>query len=264
MQNNRFILASLLALALTACGGGGGDDGVQVNQATKPNQSTTVELRGEINIQAGGALKFTNPKNDSMQTLNILDAHGENLIIVPDNNDGKIYDGIEAYDSNTKVRRLVGANLSYARWGIISFTGKNKEDIRTYRFFNGIPTVKSDLPKGTAQYKGYAVASIHVPKADTAYITETDTGTSLLNVDFSKKEVDLEITLKKNGKLTFDKATFTDMDGKTYYDNYRNNSGNNAFAGAFYGSQAAETAGLFGITKDNKHIEGAFGAKKTE
>ncbi|MBO7380944.1 MAG: hypothetical protein J6U05_04640, partial [Neisseriaceae bacterium] len=101
-----------------------------------------------------------------------------NIEILPPNVSGSI---VETYEGSTGIRRTVGGNLSYARYGIISYD-KEKKD---YVFFQGIPSVS--IPKsGTATYKGYAVA---IRPSD----REISKGTSSFRVDFTNKTLTGEI-----------------------------------------------------------------------
>lgn len=273
MKNTFALIAILSALTLTACGGGGGSSDkpnqspVSVNQPIDPNKPSAKELEGGIFWDNKSAIKNLDPNNKTWKIINIYDEIGYDLVILPDNAGNSIYDKTMAYDKDMQVRRLVGANLSYARWGIISFSWKNG-DFFNVHFYKGEPTDKKEVPTtGTAVYQGYAIASVHDSnqqyndKMDFYKIVETDTGTSTVNVDFAKKTVDVSITLNKAGKLSFDVAKITD-DGKATYSNMANDN-SFSIAGVFYGPKAVETAGsFFSNDKKGKVYIGNFGAKK--
>ena len=238
----------LSLLTLTACGGGGGSDRpVTVNSPTdggnpvvNPNQQLDYDyyiFKDSLPLDYEEDKQASNyPQN----RLNIMNLDGRNIEIVPPNVSGSV---IETYEGSTGIRRTVGGNLSYARYGVISYE-KEKKD---YSFYQGIPS--SSIPKsGTATYKGGAVAFRPSDRV-------VSKGTSSFEVDFKVKTVKGEIDTEKFGKVTLNGGIKEDWGG----------FGGGTFQGAFYGDNAAEMAGEFtrhDTSNPKNDIYGTFGAKK--
>ena len=246
MQSNRLILAILLTFALTACGGGGGDDGVKVNPQTNGGDNVTQELDVGYKIFSNG-IEVDDEEEDNagdlypQNRLNVMNLDGRNLVIIPD---GVQSQSILRTEDST-MRRWVGANLSYARYGVIAFD-KEKKD---YLFFQGIETKEKDMPTDNGvKYSGYAVAYRIADRA-------LDKGTVSFTADFKDKKMTGSINLDNFGTLKYDNINIDEhecdgiqWDGKT----------TNKIQGSFYGEKAAEMAGGF----DGQGIKGTFGAKK--
>lgn len=257
MKNTFALITILSALTLTACGGGGSDSPVAVNQPTNsgnpvvnPNQQLVYdyliyENGTEISVANGWANADPYPQN----RLNIMNIDGRNIEIVPAGVSGAV---LELEDKSKGIRKTVGGNLSYGRYGIISYDKENKD----YEFFQGIPSIS--IPKaGTATYKGYAVAI-------RPYDRVISKGTSSFNVDFGKKTLSGEIKTEKFGNFKFDTGEI-----KQYNDfSFRNTDVNKPDIGGigeFVGDNAAEMVGSFSHLDHNNpknNISGTFGAKK--
>ena len=247
MQNNRFILAGLLAIALTACGGGGGDDdGVKVNQPTNGGDNATQELDIGYKIYSNG--KRVDDEDDEhadehpQNRLNVMNLDGRNLVIIPDNVKSQ---GVLRLEDSTTKRWVGGADLSYARYGVVSYIKENKD----YLFFQGIQTKEKDMPTDNGvKYSGNAVAYRIADRA-------LDKGTVEFTANFKDKKMSGSIKLDNFGTLKYDTISIEEnefhgsqWDGKT----------TNKIQGSFYGAKAAEMAGGF----DGQGIKGTFGAKK--
>ena len=250
MQNNRFILAGLLAIALTACGGGGGDDdGVKVNQPTNGGDNATQKVNNVSYMKFSEGQRIKGDDSGEFPQLNIMNLDGRNLEIIPANVSSK--STIQTNDSN--ISRLVGANLSYARYGVISY----KKDKRDYIFWQGILTQENDMPNvNNVQYNGYAVG---YRRADGA----TDKGTSSFTAHFKDKKMTGTIKLEKFGTFQFDDIK---IDKNTFEGTQEVKVPNQSLptyhniSGGFYGAKAEEVAG--GFFNSGKEIIGTFGAKK--
>ena len=255
MKNTFALIAIFSALTLTACGGGGGSDSpVSVNQPTNggnpvvnPNQPLNYDYAiFENGKRVDGPSWADNAEPTYPQNrLNIMNLDGRNLEILPTGVTGSI---VSLEDKSKGIRKTVGGNLSYARYGIISYD-KEKKD---YVFFQGIPSVS--IPKsGTATYKGYAVA---IRPSD----REISKGTSSFSVDFANKTLTGEIKTEKFGDFVFNQGTI-DKDDSFYIKDDKNLIG----YGEFAGTNAAEMAGEFSqrdASNPKNDIYGTFGAKK--
>ncbi|MBQ9682248.1 MAG: transferrin-binding protein-like solute binding protein [Neisseriaceae bacterium] len=243
MKRTFALVATLSLLTLTACGGGS-DSPVAVNQPTNsgnPVVNPNQQLDYDYVVFKNGT--NTNADHDDgypQNRLNIMNLDGRNIEILPPNVSGSI---VETYEGSTGIRRTVGGNLSYARYGVISYE-KEKKD---YSFYQGIPS--ASIPKtGTATYKGGAVAFRPADRA-------VSKGTSSFNVDFAQKTVVGEIDTEKFGKVSLNGGIKEDWGG----------FGGGNFQGAFYGDNAAEMAGEFtrhDTSNPKNDIYGTFGAKK--
>ena len=265
MNAKLLTLTALSVFALAACGGGGSDSPVQTTQSTKqdnnvkPQQSQQqsqkpqqqqqqqqVKLDVEYEIYRNGkeinnddAAEDKYPQN----RLNVMNLDGRNLVIIPDGVQSK---GILRLEDSTMKRWVGGADLSYARYGVISYLKENKD----YIFVQGVEsqeTKKWDMPNTNGViYKGNAVA-YHI--SDGAL----DKGTVTFTANFKNKNMSGSINLKQFGTLSFDNIK---IDGN----DFEGGSGARKIEGDFYGAKAAEMAGEF-EAKD-KGIIGVFGAKK--
>ena len=254
MNAKLLTLTALSVFALAACGGGGSDSPVQTTQPTKqPNNtkpSTPVadgKLDVEYEIYRNGREIDDDKAEDKypQNRLNVMNLDGRNLVIIPDGVQSK---GILRLEDRTMKRWVGGADLSYARYGVISYLKENKD----YIFVQGIEsqeTKKLDMPNTNGViYKGNAVA-YRISDGT------LDKGTVEFTANFAAKSKNMNgsINLEKFGTLTYNniKIDGNDFEGK---------SGARKIDGDFYGPKAAEMAGEF-EAKD-KGIIGVFGAKK--
>lgn len=262
MNAKLFTLTTFSLLVLTACGGGGSADNpnnspVVVNSPTKQQGTFDAQIfsNGVETFHEWGLSNSGNPL-DLELGLNVLNLEGRQLEIIPTNISGSM---IETTEGSTGIRRTVGGNLSYARYGVISLNNEKKD----YVFFQGIQS--STIPTtGTATYKGYAVAYRPADRL-------VSKGTSSFEVNFANKTLTGEINTEKFGNFKF-------TDGEIHHkaNNFKNgdfsfknlNATNAIFGdGGFYGENAAEMAGSFVVRTQNSAISkndiyGTFGAKK--
>ena len=247
MQNNRLILAGLLAFALTACGGGGGDDGVKVNPQTNGGDNVTQELDIGYKIYSNGQRVDDDDEDNAadlhpQNRLNVMNLDGRNLVIIPNGVQSK---GILRTEDSTMKRWVGGADLSYARYGVVSYVKENKD----YLFFQGIETKEKDMPTDNGvKYSGNAVAYRIADRA-------LDKGTVSFTADFKDRKMTGSINLEKFGTLKYDDIK---IDGNEFDGIQWNATTANTIEGSFYGKNAAEMAGGF----DGQGIKGTFGAKK--
>lgn len=252
MKNTFALMATLSALTLTACGGGGGSDSpVSVNPQTNGGNNV-VPLSYDYAIFENGERVDENNSEPTypQNRLNIMNLDGRNLEILPTGVTGSI---VSLEDKSKGIRKTVGGNLSYARYGIISYD-KEKKD---YVFYQSIASETSIIPKtGTATYKGYAVA---IRPSD----REISKGTSSFNVDFDKKTLTGEIKTEKFGNFVFNQGEIHK------YNNFSLKGDKNLLGtGEFAGKNAEEITGYFSQKEDRSYnpskndIYGTFGAKK--
>lgn len=274
---NKCLLAISTAsfLALTACGGG--DNGVQVNSPTNPNNSannssnnpnkpisnsdefTLAQIATWNGLIDEGVVQFKSKtavgKNNSTEKFNKLTVAGKEIEIIPPEYDtynldsGYIrYDNMSTADKDkyfVDVGMTAGTNpnstgTAYARYGIV----EDKVNKTVSVFYQGVPT--KDMPTtGTAEYKGHSIA--YQPYEKIRYY-----GDAQFNVDFANKQITGNIQYiyspKNPATLSIDsKITGTTFKGTNYQ-------------GQFYGPNAQNIAGSF-VDKERK-IQGVFGANK--
>lgn len=252
MNAKLLTLTALSVFALAACGGGGSDSPVQTTQPTKqPNNTkpTTHVADGKLDVEYeiyrnGREIDDDKAEDKYPQNrLNVMNLDGRNLVIIPD---GLQSQGILRLEDSTIKRWVGGADLSYARYGVISYLKENKD----YIFVQGIEsqeTKKWDMPNTNGViYKGNAVA---YRISDGAL----DKGTVEFTANFAAKNKNMNgsIKLEKFGTLTYNNIK---IDGN----DFEGGAGLRKIDGNFYGPQATEMAGEF----EDKGIIGVFGAKK--
>lgn len=275
-------LTSISLCMLTACGGG--ESGVSLNSSVNPNVSITVtggsgnnntpatggngnnntpatsnslpEQQGEtmywrdyLVYENGKVVRSTTagfpdaetgyPQND----FRLMNLDGRQFQIIPTGNTDKTV--IETDDKAKGIRSFIGANLSYARYGVVLYD-KEKTD---YVFYQGYATDEKQMPQtGTAKYTGYAIAYRASDRA-------VSKGSSSFDVDFGAKTVKGTVALDKFGS-----HSLTAKINGHRIDYVDNNSGING--GYFYGKNAQEMAGDFTVSHQGEYIDGNFGATR--
>ena len=274
-------LSSISLCMLTACGGG--ESGVSLNSSVNPNVSITVtggsgnnntpatggngnnntpatsnslpEQQGEtmywrdyLVYENGKAVRSPTygqanaedgyPQND----FRLMNLDGRQFQIIPTGNIDKTV--IETDDKAKGIRSFIGANLSYARYGVVLYDNEKTD----YVFYQGYATDEKQMPQtGTAKYTGYAIAYRASDRA-------VSKGSSSFDVDFGAKTVQGTLTLDQFGTHSVQAK----IDGNEIVQ--VNNGGINS--GYFYGKNAQEMAGDFYAKHQNKEIYGNFGATR--
>ncbi|MBP5789420.1 MAG: hypothetical protein J6W29_04220, partial [Neisseriaceae bacterium] len=194
MQNNRFILAGLLAIVLTACGGGGSDDNsVKVNQAigSNGNTNTNTKIDGQQSFLEKPIATLSPLESDKLTKLNIkYSEKGQLKTFTFDEEDLSGFSGF--FDNKNekltvngkKIPNFVLNNtLSYARFGMIAGLGDPAQNIL---FHQGEVTPVNAIPvaASSATYKGDAFVVDMTDKNK-----RTIGAKSEFNVDFARKSV---------------------------------------------------------------------------
>ena len=246
-------LSAMITLGfLVACGGGGSDDPnrppVKVVDHTNPNPpkpapSAQQDVDPEYMIyQNGRRIDDDNDERYRQTQLNVMNLDGRNLEIIPTGSIGSI---VTTNEGSTGIKRTVGgADLQYARFGVISYTQEGKD----YIFHQGVETAERDMPRvGTANYTGNAVGY----RTADGFV---ETGTANFTANFvTKKMTKADINFKTLGQFSLKNARIDD-------DEFEGRNGSLKMEGNFYGQKAAELAGKFSDT--SKGVVGVFGAKK--
>ena len=283
MQNNRFILASLLAFALTACGGGGGgDDGVQVNQPTQQGKNvqgysgliTTWQTNGnpeqgtwKLSNQTTSPINSQNYKQFTFESRNFTIYEHDEIYSMSELEklDKAAYDKINAQfqingqDGDFTIAPTKGVRgTAYARYGMYWIGDANYKGTNAL-FYQGVET--KDIPKnGEFTYLGKVVA---IPVNNFEYGLEF-TGNADFKVNFTEKKLTGTLGVggwssdfynPKNIRLTEVKIA-ADIQGNSF-----NGTLNNVRTeGKFYGQNADNLAGSFHDQKQK--LQGVFGGKK--
>ena len=259
MNAKLFALTALSVLALAACGGGGGSDSpVQTTQPTKQDNNVNPQPNPKPNPQPPAAdgkldveydiyhngieIEHDDAAEDHYQQnrLNVMNLDGRDFKIIPNKQTG-----IVSRNENGANGLVGGGELSYARYGVLSFSDK-----KDYIFVQGIEsqkTKKTDMPNTNGvKYSGNAVAyRISDGKKDQGTVTFT--------ANFADKNPNMNGVIKLN---TFGTFTYNniEIDGN----DFEGGSGARKIEGDFYGEKAKEMAGEFKVNG----IKGVFGAKK--
>ena len=265
-------LSILALLTLTACGGGGDSEyGVSLNSSVNPyvsisvtnnggNQNNTPNTSNHLPEQQGQTMYWRDylvyengkavrsptygqanaedgyPQND----FRLMNLDGRQFQMIPTGNTDKTV--IETNQNG--VRSMIGANLSYARYGVVLYDNEKTD----YVFYQGYATDAKQMPQtGSAKYTGYAIAYRESDRA-------ISKGLSSFDVNFAAKTVKGTLTLDKFGTHSVQAK----IDGNEIVK--VNNGG--IHSGYFYGKNAQEMAGDFYAKHQNKEIYGNFGAKK--
>lgn len=255
---------------LTACGGGGSGDtqsGVSLNSSVNPNvsvsytsgnnnnnnnatlpeqQGQTMYWRDYLIYENGKAVRSTTEGFEGAETgypqndFTLMNLDGRKFPIPAENNSEKL---IEINDKDKGTRATIGTNLSYARYGVVSYDKENMD----YVFYQGYATDEKQMPKtGKFTYTGFAVGYRESDRA-------VSKGTSSFNVNFGERTINGTIALDKFGTHSV-QAT---INGNEIVGN-----SNGINEGFFYGKNAQEMAGDFSVSHQGKYIEGNFGAKR--
>ena len=274
MKNTFALMATLSALTLTACGGGGGSDSpVSVNQPSNggnpvvnPSTPTTPTTNGFV--VSGKAIKFENGKQtaeiDSYsgtttppEYWGLIKIDGKELFYMHDGRGEVGHYGWAPQNGEWSYHDL--GTVGYSRFGVMHDTKNNME----YVFYTGkeFITPLNEMPvTGTIEYGGYAVA--YRPSDKKTFLTYANKNPYPVNftVDFANKKLTGKIDeiyeqTDKNERIKDIELSAT-INGNTFSGSKNGVS----TEGIFVGSKAAEMTGLF--KDDNNKIQGAFGAKQ--
>lgn len=268
MMNKFMALLNISLLTLSACGGGGDtQSGVSLNSSVNPyvsisvttingdkdnannlpeQQGQTMYWRDYLVYENGKVVRSTtagfpdaetgHPQND----LTLMNLDGRKFLLPTDINNEQ---PIEINDQEKGTRATIGTNLSYARYGVVSYDKENMD----YVFYQGYATDEKQIPKtGRFTYTGFAVGYRASDRA-------VSKGTSFFNVNFGERTVNGTIALDKFG---------THSVQATINGNEMVGNSNGINGGYFYGTNAKEMAGDFTVSHQGEYIEGNFGAKK--
>ncbi|WP_066803895.1 Slam-dependent surface lipoprotein [Moraxella oblonga] len=243
-------LVTSMALALTACGGGGSSGGSTTSPSTpvvKPNP-TNSNTNPQTNTQTISGKAIAIPLDDNSNDVFYKNINGNNINTL--NVDGKTFtigtSGINAnsfttINSATQWSVISGTHLQHAKYGYYN----NKKD-NEYLFYQGEKTPVANLPKGVVNYTGRSIYLCETCNEDIIQ------GTSKFTADFGKKTLTGSISNAKASNIalnaTISGNTFAGKNNGTQVD------------GAFFGNNAQELSGYF--INEDKAFAGAFGASK--
>lgn len=276
------LLASLFTL--TACGGGGSDSPVAVNQPTNgggtntPTTPTTPTNNGFV--VSGKAIKFENGKQTGTVDSKFHD--GELLIRVEDKeiwlpeykgtDKGMSYVYDEVNQKYTDKPDEYTGQFQYAAFGLL-YQYANPNSPTTYLYYTGKHNATQDMPKtGKAHYVGAVFAyrpsdrtvftdeSYYVAKYPNAYDgVKQDPIT--FDVDFANKTVDGTINKLRPWDNPYgEEIKNIKLFGKINGNTFSGTKNGVTTEGVFVGAKAVEMTGLF--KDDNNKIQGAFGARQ--
>lgn len=256
----RFLVATLSALILTACGGGSDAPTVILAPSTPttnpstPNTQTpdplikTGKFGESYAVQRGTSTSKSATVENNVQDLNHL------IIYVADyKGDYRhtyIYDDKEPVWNNkvdgSYAVSNIGTAMSYSRFGMV------KDDYAEHNvaFYQGNHTHKNDIPTtGTAIYNGYSIYSCKTCNG-------FKTGDARITANFGSKS--LTGYLAGIGEKGESGVILATISGNTFASTTPFNG--TSTKGAFFGPNAEEVSGIF---INEKHgTVGAFGGKK--
>lgn len=289
-------LLSAVTFAVTACGGSGDDNTVQVNQPTKPvatdnDQPFTMkeqimvwkgadknngqyDLEGKVTINNSPTMSVGQDSNDKT-SLTKITINGVDIPFEPESTDTVFnYGGNVAvpYSSTIAYASTVayGANTAYARFGALNFMNtKNKNHSGDYiLFYQGNPTSLDDMKKleknaNNVTYNGAALAleqgtfPYHA-KAEVYHpsLSGLSRGTAQFTVNFKDKTL-------KGIAGQWDNKTLkpVNIDAQIRANTFAGTANKTGTVeGKFYGPNAAELAGSF--NDKSQKLRGVFGAVK--
>lgn len=281
------LLASLFTL--TACGGGGSDSPVSVNQpingggTNTPTTPTTPTNNGFV--VSGKAVKFENGKqtgtmnsefNDQMLIVRVDGHEMWHITEYKAPNKGMVYVYDEVNKKYTDKPDDYTGRFQYAVFGL-KYHYADPNNPSTYVYYTGKHNATQDMPKtGKAHYVGAVLA--YRPSDRTVFTDESYYSSKYPNlydgvkqdpitfdVDFANKTVNGKINKLHAWENGWDKPSGKEIKNielsATIKGNTFSGTKNGVTTeGVFVGAKAVEMTGLF--KDDNNKIQGAFGARQ--
>lgn len=247
MFTNKILWLGATAMALSACGGGGGT--VKALDSSVSNTSKPTPALVELSTTYADT-KLGRNSTVAKGSLNTLRVNGVDIELVPAGIGGNL---VQLKDANGA--RLIDNSLKYAKHGSLD----SKKDGVSLIFHQGQATPVNNVPKtGSATYRGNAVYSMWQNGTGNGFYQIA--ATSELQANFANKKIAGAITSTTH---QIEPVHFSgDIAGNTFTVTGTGSSRGIGGSGGFYGHHAEEVAGIFGGQTLKAKIIGSFGGKK--
>lgn len=266
MKRTFALVATLSLLTLTACGGGGSDSPVAVNQPSNGGSPVVNPSTPTTNgfVVSGKAIKFDNGKQTG--TINSEYEKQYLQIKVEDKQFGLVINHTDyhkvhtaEYNSSTGEPDEYTGQMQYAAYGAFGYPNTHT----MYVYYIGKHNITKDMPTtGTAVYKGNVVA---YRSSDQKVFSNFNEPIDF-NVDFGKKTLNATINKLHHHRLTrenyvpVEPITNIELSATIKGNTFSGTKNGVSTEGVFVGPKAVEMTGLF--KDDNNKIQGAFGARQ--
>ena len=283
MKNTFAFIATLSAFALTACGGGGSDSPVAVNQPSNGGSPVVNPSTPTTNgfVVSGKAIKFENGKqtgtmnsefNDQILTVRVDGREMWHISEYKGTDKGMVYVYDEVNKKYTDKPADYTGHFQYAVFGLMyDYTNSNAPT--TYLYYTGKHNATQDMPNtGKAHYVGAVFA--YRPSDKMVFSDESFYSSKYPNlydgvkqdpitfdVDFAQKTVKGTINkLRPWHDIHGEQIKDIKLSAKIKGNTFSGTANGVSTEGVFVGPKAVEMTGLF--KDDNNKIQGAFGARQ--
>lgn len=244
------VMGAVCALVLAACSSSGGSSSSvshhssntgSGNTASKPKPAPVASTGKQYVVLGSGSHNLTFPEAAKIHKISV---NGKTFDLAAANFGANFNDGWKTYGGGNRIGKAPPAGLSEASvWtgsqnataGVVTVADSGQR----FGFFNGKFTDEKSLPRGKVTYSADVVST----RTGALYLSKSE-----IHADFATKK--LTATVSRDNI-----ALSADIKGNRF------ESAANAATkvqGGFFGSQAAEIAGVF----QSGDVVGAFGGKK--